>query len=290
MELYTLGYKVSQLLEETGDTIKKIDLKDESLCEQLTTLFKHAKGGDRKRAMMEGRIPLVAKLLIIELGPDEVPKDLILFDERNTPDQKNKVSIPGGHVEDIDLELASNFGKFYNVLHATIFREMHEEMAGEDSFDDIQQYIFKDRYRGFAIDILPGLLRTYGGLICSHMQGEPNIYYLFTRDYEDQLGVPFLNFYVPIYVYGEEWMIDHNVTMERSALWYRSHYFIKYSKYDHDFITHASKANSGKTSSLMMYEYGRPADDDIRFESDDDPKSRILPAIFNTKDIWNPIN
>ena len=287
MELFVPGYRVTQILEETGDKLKKIDLSDTKTCQELTKLFINAKGRRREDAKKEGRVPLVGKCILIEVDSDSNLTGMILFDERNTPDRKNKVSIPGGHVEDIDIDLTPHDRGFHNILHATLFREIMEELSGESTFDDISEDIFRHQYNGSSMSVLPGLLNMYGLVDRQFLYGEPDIYYQLTREYESETGVPFLIFYVPIYVYGELSNVEKPAFAINSD-WYRKHCFISFSRHDYNFIDHIKRSSNDKQSPFIC-EYDIPAKSDVRIMNDNIPQSRMLPAIFNTEEIWNPI-
>ena len=278
MELYTLGYKVSEILDETGDSLKRIDKDDDVLTSKLTNLFMNAKGSTRKNAVKEGKIPIVAKLLLIDIDNSGNPCNVILFDERRCPDGKKKVSMPGGHVEHEDINLCGTTLQYDNILHAAIFREIIEEMEGEDSFDDFQELIFTSSYDGTALSVFPGLLERYGLIMYNPSNREPDIYYQLIRSYGGITEEPFLLFYVPVYVKYE------------SNFTYNAYYsnYIKFERNDYYFIEHLKRSGSDILSNFI-YEYGEPAKDDIRLVDDNKPKSRIIPAIFNTDEIWNPI-
>ena len=281
MELYTPGYKVTEILDETGDSLRRINVNDAELSYKLTSLFMNAKGRTREDANKEGRVPIVAKLLLMRLNHENIPKDIILFDERCCPDRKNKVSIPGGHVECEDVDICGNMREYYNIIHAAIFREIIEELEGEYSFDDSQRMVFTKTYCGNFLSILPELLSRYGFIMYNPDNREPNIYYHLTREYEDTTGNPFILFYVPVYVK------DISEISNPYYKWNCDKY-INFDRDDYNYVN-CIKRSGHNSLSLFKYEYGDPAKDDVRLVSDDKPKSRIIPAIFNTEELWNPI-
>ena len=72
MELYTPGYKVTEILDETGDSLRRINVNDAELSYKLTSLFMNAKGRTREDAKKEGRVPIVAKLLLMRLNHENI--------------------------------------------------------------------------------------------------------------------------------------------------------------------------------------------------------------------------
>ena len=278
VELYTLGYRVEEILEETSNVLKPIDLSDTEICQKLTNLFLHAKGRSEEDAKKSGMIPLVAKLILIDYDRDVEGDRLILFDERNTPDQKDKVSIPGGHVEDVDISLCGEYQNFYNFIHCTIYREYLEELLGESSFYDMHDIYFQQYYAGTLLSVFPSIVLKYGSLV-TNQPTEPIIYYQFSKAYEPIIGRPFLIFYVPIRV-REVSIFDQHC--------YKSHCFTRFSRDDLAFVNHVRTSSNYKMACYAS-EFGSIAKDDIRIASVNYPKSMMLPAIFNTKEIWNPI-